>query len=408
MSEILLNIMYAGAYIENDNIGHEIINLFKSDNGKNYIYAMPYGTVAESHNDKIKSVLLVRRCSANTLEVLAKTDGKLKQRLMESFGRTDKNKEKAKARDIQVKEIQDEKITYGGKYLHEIFGKNNTNDRDIYITFEAEHVVKPKEPIYLTTDEKLIGQKNYYFLSDIQFPRQSMKGYLSTETNKANYDLVMDKIINNADLWGERTRKVKIRSLNEKDEEMTFLKIIGKEYDELSYSNMLAYFFQYAPETFCRFAKDVLGMDFNTDFTIAREQNNIDLLITDEQNVLVIENKIKSGINGIKDKDEIDNNQLLKYRDYVYEQFPIQKKKFFVLLPNYSHIDLEMLDKSKEYKTINYSELFAFYQEQAAQFKEIKFFFNEFITALKKQSVMVDNSLEDEMYRRFSKTIKEA
>lgn len=34
MNEILLNIMYAGKYIESDNIGHEIINLFKSDQGK--------------------------------------------------------------------------------------------------------------------------------------------------------------------------------------------------------------------------------------------------------------------------------------------------------------------------------------------------------------------------------------
>ena len=122
----------------------------------------------------------------------------------------------------------------------------------------------------------------------------------------------------------------------------------------------------------------------------------------------MIENKIKSGINGIKDKDEIDNNQLLKYWEYVKKQFPKEQKKFFILLPNYSHIDLEKLDKTGEYKCINYSDIAAFYQEQTAQFKEIKFFFNEFIAALKKQSVMVDNSLEDEMYRRFSKTIKEA
>lgn len=41
--EILLNIMYNGGYLqsENQNIGHEVINLFQSDNGNNYIYVLP-------------------------------------------------------------------------------------------------------------------------------------------------------------------------------------------------------------------------------------------------------------------------------------------------------------------------------------------------------------------------------
>ena len=41
-NEILLNIMYNGDYLmsENQNIGHEVINLFQDDHDNNYIYVL--------------------------------------------------------------------------------------------------------------------------------------------------------------------------------------------------------------------------------------------------------------------------------------------------------------------------------------------------------------------------------
>ena len=51
---------------------------------------------------------------------------------------------------------------------------------------------------------------------------------------------------------------------------------------------------------FVKFTEDVLGVDgFGTSFEITRESvKNIDLWIRDEHKILVIENKIKSGLNG--------------------------------------------------------------------------------------------------------------
>ena len=74
--EILLNIMYNGGYLqsENQNIGHEVINLFQSDNGNNYIYVLPYGNMAAKHNGKIETILLVKRHNASILEILAKAE----------------------------------------------------------------------------------------------------------------------------------------------------------------------------------------------------------------------------------------------------------------------------------------------------------------------------------------------
>ena len=73
----MLNKMYVGEYISNefDNIGHEFINLFQADNGKYYIYAMPYGNISNKHDNKIKTILLVRNCGKHTLEILAKAEG---------------------------------------------------------------------------------------------------------------------------------------------------------------------------------------------------------------------------------------------------------------------------------------------------------------------------------------------
>ena len=40
--QILINIMFNGSYL-NSNIGHEFVNLFQTDSGKNYVYVMPEG-----------------------------------------------------------------------------------------------------------------------------------------------------------------------------------------------------------------------------------------------------------------------------------------------------------------------------------------------------------------------------
>ena len=46
---IILSRMYAGDYLK-ENIGHEVINLFKSDNGNNYIYVNKDGKIDSKYN----------------------------------------------------------------------------------------------------------------------------------------------------------------------------------------------------------------------------------------------------------------------------------------------------------------------------------------------------------------------
>ena len=76
METIILNRMYVGSYLdESENIGHEVINLFKDDNGSNYIYLNESGAIAKTYNDTVKAVLLVKYVEMGVFEVIAKAEG---------------------------------------------------------------------------------------------------------------------------------------------------------------------------------------------------------------------------------------------------------------------------------------------------------------------------------------------
>ena len=56
METIILNRMYAGSYLE-EHIGHEVINLFKADDGSNYIYVNEENVLSNSNNTMTKFCL---------------------------------------------------------------------------------------------------------------------------------------------------------------------------------------------------------------------------------------------------------------------------------------------------------------------------------------------------------------
>ena len=67
--------MYSGDYLERGNIGHEVINLFKSDNVNHYIYAMSAGDYdTKRHFNTIKKIILVRNVDEYKVEVLGIAD----------------------------------------------------------------------------------------------------------------------------------------------------------------------------------------------------------------------------------------------------------------------------------------------------------------------------------------------
>lgn len=225
----------------------------------------------------------------------------------------------------------------------------------------------------------------------------------------------MNQIIEAKELWEDTNTTQAISELPklQKDPHFNFLKIIKQEDNELAFSNMLAYFFNINREAFSKFAHEVLSIKIQTDFNIEREKRNIDLLISDKNNAIVIENKIKSSINGIDDRHDIYSDkvqsQLKKYYQQVTTDDEYRKKSVscFIFSPNYNRIELSKFSCGEKYTVIYYREIYNFFIENRSLFDDVTYF-EDFINAMHKHTKDYDNDLEEEMQRRFLNTIYKA
>lgn len=186
--------------------------------------------------------------------------------------------------------------------------------------------------------------------------------------------------------------------------------------------------FQSNSELFQKFAKEVLEINnVSADIDVVREESHIDLLVTDKNNVIVIENKIKSGINGIKydiHGEEI-GSQLYDYYNYVnglkqksndvwvqdselINKFGNKDKHFFIFAPDYNSTDTSKIQYVPKgtYITIPYSKIYAFYNKYQKYYADKIPYYNEFLYAIGKHINNVDNSLEIEMHKKFAKVIE--
>lgn len=380
--EILVNQLFAGSYLdEGTNIGHEVINLFKADDGKNYLYITPSGTIDTSVHP-VKSVLFVRNVKGKTtVEVVAKAEGLVS------------------ASEI---DILPENIKYAGASIAQIFSNNVYHDKTdpgISFTFRAEKVRTPKsgKRIILTIDKDFNVDDDSVYLIRLHsnsraISNQSTRKYYSLQEDDDAYCELRD-LLNSDKYWepDDTTQKLvaddSIRRTNP-----TFLEIIRKDNDELIFSNLLDYYFQYNRAVFRKFAKEVLGVaDFALQFdTIRESENNIDLLIKDDRHVLVIENKIKSGLNGL----EGDNySQLNKYQNHIEEkicgpedELYEKESRYYIFTPDYNHIDASKYELKKPYKIIKYSTIYKFFCDNAVSFMDEKYF-PDFLKGLKNHAV---------------------
>lgn len=395
--EIMLNKMYVGTYLS-DSIGHEAINLFKTDKGENYIYAQPYGIIDKAKHQHLKTILLVRKSGVkDKVEVIAKVTG---IHIIETNSRAEQN-------DY----IEKNHIYYGGKSVIDIFAQNKTNQKQqAFVTFKVDNIQKAVKPFSIEC-----GQ-----FRNTMFCNKNKKSDLYSK-------LIED--INDVSKWekGNSTKQIVLEDL--KPEEPNFLHIIRKDYDELIFSNLFQYFFNKNKALFAKkFIKEFLEIDLSENFKIEREKFHIDMLISDENNVIVIENKIKSGINGqsanrkVNETDKIQS-QLEKYYQIIanakvednkekLKEYIGKKAKFVIFLPDYNDINLSKFSHGENYKPIKYSAIYEYFYSNQNLFKEClsdveKRYFNEFLNALKKHIEKTDKSLEKEMFRRFMNRIIE-
>lgn len=405
--EIIINKMYVGGYLsEGDNIGHEIINLYKADDGKNYIYLNSQGTIELSHGNNRITVLLVRKFASKIYKILAKAEGIT----ILDFANSKLPREERYKGQVALG------LTYGGVSLVDLFNENSfrgslEDEKNAYTTFIADKVIKPKKQMYITDDESVSDGMTFFIRTNKGFGKQTLREFYN-ESEKPDSFNDLNQIIEDRELWEDTNTTQVISDLPEIkiDPYFNFLKIIRQEDNELVFSNMLAYFFSINREAFSRFACEVLFIDINTNFIIEREKKNIDMLISDEKNAVVIENKIKSSINGISDQHDIYSDevqsQLKKYYQFVTtdEEYHNKAVSCFIFSPNYNRIDLSKFSCGEKYTVVYYREIYNFFVENRSLFEEIPYF-EDFINAMHKHTKDYDNDLEEEMQRRFQNTI---
>lgn len=369
--EILINQMYAGEYLAmGNNIGHEVINLLKADDGKRYLYVTPNGKVQGRCVESILFVRKVRR--GRTVEVVA-----------------------AATELSKVPSSDRGSITYSGVRLADIYGDNtaaeNADDPPDRVTYVAENMKVPSPgcKIILTLENK-VDELNDLTIVPLESSRKSivsrgngMRRYYTTANDPVAYKQLKD-LLGNERLWCPIPSTYDLVAGEDAYETPGFLEVIGKEDSELVFSSLFTYVFSKRPDVFREFASEILNIDdMDTSFRIDREsKNNIDIRIEDSRHIVVIENKTKSGINGVGGKY---NSQLKKYQVETDEEAVKSGKEsyYFVFAPDVTGLNLRRYDPEGIWTPISYSDICNFFKDAGrfSSLAEVKYF-DEFLRGL--------------------------
>ncbi len=437
---IVLNRMYVGDYLDS-NLGHEVINLYKADNGNHYIYLNATGNFAKEHSGKIGHMLFVKYYDKGLVEIIGMATG------LEDVPGADmqlNRDQKYDGVDEKILGLQKEYIEnteggiyYEGKSILDIF--NDAEQQSIFITYRAEKVYRIKSSIrrfirFCNADENSgadLPAEEIIQLVEHQQAKASLKQYIYP-SDSSDYENLLalfddnsiweEEVVNKADadkLGAETQRKVSI------------FDICKIQNDENRFSNALAYFME-RPEYYelWKVFFDKYGINLKKSFSVAREESakiedekwnhkdkpsggRVDLLIRDGENIVVIENKIKSDINSIEGDD--DGEQLERYYNYVEWRIGNidlkdygKKPHYLILSPTYNPPTIKKESMREVYKKqITYADLYNFLKEHLSSFYNDANFV-AFFEAMKRHTHKNVNDylyyeMQDKFYRRIRK-----
>lgn len=389
---ILLNNLFSGEYIK-DKLGGEIINMYQSDNGKHYVYVNPYGNVGKEWDNKIEHVLFFRSIGNGIVKIIGKAEIS-RQICLNAVRKINTGIDKH-----QKTFIDRENITYGGCKVYEIGSWSN-----YFVTFEAKNIYRAKKDIYLSVSKsKIIDSNKTVVLESIKrINNTSQKKYIGPEHK--DYE-ALEQLINTQNYWeNETVGKIQLKS--NRNLGNSLLSIIQKENDELVNSNLLCYFLANDTLFWNDFTNQVLKIKnistVNITPKITRESiGNIDIYIETEKHIIVIENKIKSGISGNK---ESGYSQLGKYVEIAEKENTSNKTlHFYILRPNYNNEDYHMFKNGERYMEIKYSEILEIIKDRNSNH-----YFEELKQVVKKHSSEYNNEHFEIMNDRFIEQIKKS
>ena len=349
---IILNKPFLGNWLDNpENIGHEIIDFLSTDNGELYIYNNPYGQCPDNiwvgetdrttnlkkrKSEKYYAKYLIL-CSGehnNSFDILYIIE--LQEKLhREHTTKHNKNipedeKLQLKSRQEKIKKIIDKNnIVYNGKKLYEIY----KNDNSLYVTFKASKIYKAINPIPVND------------LKDYKFQRN--KGYLYSDNEKGNlrddFKTINDIITNAISSLGSENSlleefipsSVSKKSINSANASNTFINLIMEENNEQIFTNILFNLLKDGNlfNDFCNEFKGSKTFCLKENFNVFREAKVVggrtDICANSESQRVVIENKINSGLNGLKPSN--NSSQLSQYYAWAKDGKTIEPLCFIVL-----------------------------------------------------------------------------
>ncbi len=429
---ILINKMCTGSFTIS-NIGHEIINYFKDDNGDNYIYILPYGGMSNIYDDRIDTIILTSSLKDKRVEVQAIIE-------IDEHGQIHKGGDRG-SEEIHNKQLELLKnVTYGGATLEQIFRYNKGNDKAIYVTFKAKEILKPKDDIkiYISNNSDDSDFEQNIIKVDKNLPSSSLKGYFikneklkitnsSEEIVLHDFDRIKEFINKNKEKLFEvmntpKINKKKVNDFNLEKVNINYLQLIEKEDEEQIYTNLLSYWLN------CNNLIDIFINEklFISDrFEVKKEKRvkhgRMDIFAISEKRAIIIENKILSGLNGV-DKVE-ETTQLGKYVKDIEREYEIKQNEIYgmIFVPDYNIEflnkeikDLEQQEILKYYKIIPYSELYEFFNKKEIR-KILKddlyynFYYDDFLRCIKNHTFnSINEKNKNEMERKFIYAIKKA
>ena len=305
-----------------------------------------------------------------------------------------------------------------------------------YITFKASKVLKPDKSLFIVAGEQneaetkeesnccRLYEKTKGKNTTRNLPNQKFTIFVDDNGKESDYDR-LSRFLKNKDInWDDATQRFKPEKV---DNQQTYVQIIKQQFDELVYSNSIAYYLQKYPQFYKAVVNKIIektnsNMNDNVDdidmYKVERERENIDILLTDEKHVIVIENKIKAGVHGKKKEGKDYKTQLEKYHDIVEGTQkknntidngnesdeseenalpPIkqhgQKSYYALLTPNYYSIDKNVKDTMDKYKYVHitYNDLYKIAESIKI---EDDYFTKEFVPDLKIHSSNFSNAFE--------------
>lgn len=403
--EILIAKVFCGGYLlDGENIGHEVIDFFDTDKGERYLYIAPSGNVNDHPN--VEAVLLIRSYGntlgeavglACDLENICSPRNK-GEALPITYGSVSYN-------GVSVDKIFAENVYRGEKegtfnnlsYRAGSF-KTPSPKHHIFISMgKAKDEDRRRHPIELICNDKNQWGHQRTYISSIDHPEAYAR---------------LKELMADEEKWEEQIGTKPVKSASCGKTQPSFLEIIGKEDDELVFSNLLGHYLSCSKKGFEVFAKEILGIsDFGPHPTIIREsKHHVDVWIENERHIVVIENKIHSAINGID--PDCSETQLSRYRSDAEGERKNRTVECYLFAPDFNNVD-ETKAKEEGFEVKHYSELYAFFKTNKNLFIRDEHYgvdehYDEFLIGLERHALAPAERNERAMLERFSYMIDRA